>query len=1335
MQTPTNFNDQHTWGGQHYQPEDSQTVTVTNGYERATVAGRGQQDTGFRPLSQAGFVASNSDDLFHPTSGVPSSYVFNLPDVPHNPNPHYAYNRTRDLPHPSSFSSYNNPSFTIPPPHVLHNQTSPLNSESTDKFLGPPPPIPYHSRPQLTHFSQFENRQLEPQSAYIHSLPMYHQNQPIQNLIPRSSPSPTFLPFPPPRSGNLPTVSHIPLLTSKIDFPAWDEAVNGLIRANGLIGHILDPSTPVVPDRPDLASSPIPVLPAYPSTTEIAALNHWWNDDNVAQHILVSRLGSIPRGLLPPPNVVTRTALSIYRLLLEYYGTCNYNDCILLLNSLQNSTCTAGRVPEFVSKWRSGISRLHFARFVFNIKICVGLFVRGLPYIPAFNSIRSDLPERIAAIAHEQDYGAFIALTEKVLQLDTIFRSAPSSQLPRQPREPIAASSTQPTPVIPSSNVPDTPSRVLKNCNNCKSRGLRSIGHTDATCFQQGGGMEGRREEYLNNKGRVQAMLAECLENALLSPDQPLSSEFPSPPSSPPISGPPILDDEPVIPPIANLCVVPTTHNFDLRDDLYTPRPIKFTFPFAYASIDFKSVSLASMVSLYNALLDSGCTHHIVRDRHLFQSYSEKSISVGTANCGSLEALGTGDIEFRYPFGNQHVIFTLRGCLYAPSAPINLLSVGALVERGMSCLFSLGGITKVFYPENHGRLPGFTFSATVANRLSFLHLDFIPPVAPDLPVAFPAQARILSSLDVPVLSFPRLKQDSLLWHRRFGHIGMEATRAALKKDYVKGVHLEGAFIHNHCVPCIVGKSPQHSYSHNGHRASKVGELLHMDICGPYPVQAPRGEKYFFSILDDKSNWGFTFGIKLKSDAFSHYLTAEAFLERSHSIVVLAIRCGGELELTAGQMGNHLASKGIVVQRTVPYAHQQNGKSERYIRTIEEGGQALLADAGLPMSFWLDAVLTRQYLVNRLPTSTLPENITPFEVITSGRKPDLSHLRVWGCECYVAVPDELRGKAAPKRFRAIFVGYEEHRVGWRVRGVEGKYSFSNDVIFNENLSGRLGVPRPLLSPLPVISPSSSPRPLRDQPRARTLAGQAFDEVLRLKALRKMERDNKSSASFASVDGFAHGGAFVDRIIEVAAAANGGAPVESVSGGVNSLSDGGAEAQQLSSDIPDMSFYSHQGVSDLSPSTASIDYLSSLATSPPYDDQTDIVLFDRLDSELVFPTAAFASPSRFLPFDLSKAPVSYSEAVVRSDAPVWQAAMDREKQSLHDMGAFEEVELPVGEKTIGLKWVYDHKTDSEGKNIVGKEKARLVAQGFNQRPGQYDETYAPVAKMTSIRLLLA
>ena len=96
--------------------------------------------------------------------------------------------------------------------------------------------------------------------------------------------------------------------------------------------------------------------------------------------------------------------------------------------------------------------------------------------------------------------------------------------------------------------------------------------------------------------------------------------------------------------------------------------------------------------------------------------------------------------------------------------------------------------------------------------------------------------------------------------------------------------------------------------------------------------------------------------------------------------------------------------------------------------------------------------------------------------------------------------------------------------------------------------------------------------------------------------------------------------------------------------------------------------------------------------------------------------------------------YAEVVTHPDAPVWFAAMEREKTSLREMGAFVEADLPKGEKTIRLKWVYA-KTDSDGAIIAGKEKAQVVAQGFSQRSGQYDETYAPVAKMASVRILLA
>ena len=253
-----------------------------------------------------------------------------------------------------------------------------------------------------------------------------------------------------------------------------------------------------------------------------------------------------------------------------------------------------------------------------------------------------------------------------------------------------------------------------------------------------------------------------------------------------------------------------------------------------------------------------------------------------------------------------------------PDSPINLLSVGALVERGMSASFTPGGITKISFPSDHSNVPGFSFSATVHNRLSFLKLDFMLPSLPVSPAALPA------------LTFPRLKLDSTLWHHHFGHIGMDATKAALTKDYVKGVVLEGSFLCDHCIACIIGKSPQRPYSHNGHCATKIGELLHMDLCGPYPIKAPGGELYFYSILDDCSNFGFTVGLRKKSDCYSNYLTTESFIECSNGVLVTSIRVDGALELTAGPMGTHLASKGIIIQKTAPHAHSQNGKSEWYI---------------------------------------------------------------------------------------------------------------------------------------------------------------------------------------------------------------------------------------------------------------------------------------------------------------------------------------------------------------------------------------------------------------------
>jgi len=136
--------------------------------------------------------------------------------------------------------------------------------------------------------------------------------------------------------------------------------------------------------------------------------------------------------------------------------------------------------------------------------------------------------------------------------------------------------------------------------------------------------------------------------------------------------------------------------------------------------------------------------------------------------------------------------------------------------------------------------------------------------------------------------------------------------------------------------------------------------------------------------------------------------------------------------------------------------------------------------------------------------------------------------------------------------------------------------------------------------------------------------------------------------------------------------------------------------------------------------------------------DTALISLLSLELTALVVLAAPPSASLPasrWDLRKPPVSYAEACARPDAPAWHAAMDHEVASLREMDAFAECALPPGRRPLDLKWVYDYKTDPDGNIIVGKEKARLVAMGFRQRQEDFGETAAPVARLTSVCVILA
>src|SRR5882757_2765663 len=228
----------------------------------------------------------------------------------------------------------------------------------------------------------------------------------------------------------------------------------------------------------------------------------------------------------------------------------------------------------------------------------------------------------------------------------------------------------------------------------------------------------------------------------------------------------------------------------------------------------------------------------------------------------------------------------------------------------------------------------------------------------------------------------------------------------------------------------------------------------------------------------------------------YYLTdkhAESMLEAFKAYHVMAgrqtgkklryVRTDGGGEFCNELWDSYCKEFGIIHETTSAYSSQLNGVVERAHRTVIERVRVLLHDGDLPASMWCEVASTVLYLKDFIPTTRRP-NTTPFED-WRGAKPDISHLRPFGCIAYAKIPTETDGgKLAPRSVKCVLIGYFGRDAYRLFDKSTGKTYRSRDVVFEEGVGHRTLSAPPVLNEGEidhvVLRPDDSNHPIRTIP---------------------------------------------------------------------------------------------------------------------------------------------------------------------------------------------------------------------------------------------------------------
>jgi hypothetical protein len=407
-------------------------------------------------------------------------------------------------------------------------------------------------------------------------------------------------------------------------------------------------------------------------------------------------------------------------------------------------------------------------------------------------------------------------------------------------------------------------------------------------------------------------------------------------------------------------------------------------------------------------MFQQGSTDHISPTADGMTIYFQyKTPQYITVANGSKECIfGEGTVEVQLESG---YVFELHNVKHVPSATKRLLSVGKAYDDGLNVIIN-----------------GMNCHITDSEGTVLGHADTVFPFLWLKDLNVPDYSGFASQHSGEEVELNLTQSDAVkvdVWHKRLCHLPPRSMGQLPKMvtglslpscDLSKCIGVDGT-----CDGCMLGKMSSKPYKSTHSTVKQKLELVHVDLMGPITPMSLDEEKYALTFIDEFTDYSAVVLLKQKSDASKEVIALLTQLETQTGCVSKNIRSDYGTEFNG--LDAFCRKRGIVHQRTTPYAHAQNGKVERLNRTLQERARAILAETQQPLELWGEALLTSNYVRNLCPTSN--SECTPFQRMFD-KVPDVSHLRVFGSECFVLTPKHLRGgKFAPVSEKGVFLGYQ------------------------------------------------------------------------------------------------------------------------------------------------------------------------------------------------------------------------------------------------------------------------------------------------------------------------